>query len=138
MCTQDLTRDCRSGFRGHAPTDGSLEKVVGGKNYHWCEGNVGRNHPPKWVIHKPSDCTNLKKTTSINRDYGDAKQRNAVTAPSWSTSMIAALQTSDEERWFRLPNRSSFFVRGLEGGNHGGGPGGRQQHYVVWRPRNRD
>jgi hypothetical protein len=29
------------------PTDGCLEKVVGGKNYHWCEGNAGRNHPPK-------------------------------------------------------------------------------------------
>jgi hypothetical protein len=78
------------------PTDGSSEKVVGGENYHWCEGNAGRNHPPKWVIHKPSDCTNLRKTTSINRDYGDATQRNAVNAPSWSTSMIAALQASDE------------------------------------------
>jgi hypothetical protein len=79
------------------PTDGSLEKLVNGKTYHWCEGNSGRHHPPKWVIHKPSECTNLKKTSSTNRDYGNTTQRSAVNTPSWSTSMIAALQDSDEE-----------------------------------------
>jgi hypothetical protein len=79
------------------PTDESLEEVVNGKNYHWCEANAGRNHPPKWVIHKPSKCTNLKKTPNANRDYGNTTQRRAVNTPSWSTSMIAALQASDEE-----------------------------------------
>jgi hypothetical protein len=33
------------------PTDGKMIKEVNGKNYHWCDGDSGKNHSPKWVIH---------------------------------------------------------------------------------------
>jgi hypothetical protein len=95
--TRGTTRTSRRTGRGlpdwvtKKPTDGKVTKEMNGKTYHWCEGDAGKNHSPKWVIHKPSECTHLKKPPPNGAD--DKKSENV--APTWTTSMLADLQ--DEE-----------------------------------------
>jgi hypothetical protein len=76
------------------PTDDKVTKEMNGKTYHWCEGDSGKNHSPKWVIHKPSECTHLKKTP---QNTPDDRQKETTAAPTWSTSMLATLQADDAE-----------------------------------------
>lgn len=73
------------------PVDGKLVKEVNGKQYHWCDGDSGKNHAPKWVIHKPSECTNQKKSSGTKPE-ASASGNN----PTWTTSMLAALQAEHE------------------------------------------
>jgi hypothetical protein len=68
------------------PTDGQLSKEMNGKKYHWCEGDSGKNHSPKWVIHLPSECTHRKKASTPTLD----EQHKEPTVPTWTTSMLAA------------------------------------------------
>jgi hypothetical protein len=79
------------------PTDGKLTKAVNGKSYHWCDGNTGKHHTPKWVIHHPSACVNQKKPLANGQETQNvhATQKGEA-APTWTTSMYAALQAEQE------------------------------------------
>jgi hypothetical protein len=72
------------------PTDGTLTKEAKGKTYNWCEGDSGRNHAPKWVIHHPRECKGRK--TSNNSGTNVPTSPNNGQGPTWTTSMVSALQ----------------------------------------------
>jgi hypothetical protein len=78
------------------PTDGNLTKEANGKTYHWCEGDSRKNHAPKWVIHHPSECKGRPKSRSQDQPTTTPATQQ-VSGPTWTTSMIAALQADQEE-----------------------------------------
>jgi hypothetical protein len=77
------------------PTDGKLIKEANGKTYHWCEGDSGKDHATKWVIHQPSECKGHKKSNDSHINIPTSQ--NNGHGPTWTTSMVSALQAEQEE-----------------------------------------
>ena len=93
-----------------APASGKpTTKEMNGKTYHWCEGSgiKGKGHPPRWVIHNPSECRSAKK--KANEDKSSSEEEDDKKSPpksesaredkkkvGWSTSLLATVAADSD------------------------------------------
>ena len=75
------------------PKEGEpLKKVVGGKDFHWCEGNGA--HKPKWVRHEPAKCTGKKEGSKPEEKPAEEKKEEKH--GGWTAAMKATIQDHEE------------------------------------------